>query len=230
VRRAALCPQKGDQRTMEIVELRREWLGEAGDVLARAFAKDPIFAYFLPADDPNRMDHLGELCRFCCLERFELGFPPQGCLDDGHLVGVACVIDPVEKPWPASLAKAFEALAGLVGPGLMSRLEEDACMIRNLRPAQPHLYLEMLGVLPEAQGRGAGRALLDAVQAMSEAHAPSEGVALDTENPANVPLYEHVGYEVRGRDRIGPCDVWSMFRRNRGNRDAAGPADTPCLD
>ena len=37
---------------------------------------------------------------------------------------------------------------------------------------------------------------------------------LDTEHPANVPLYTHFGYRVVGQEQLGPVTIWSMFRPN----------------
>ena len=72
----------------------------------------------------------------------------------------------------------------------------------------------MIGVHPEAQGRGYGRMLLDAVQALSEGHSTSTGVALDTENPENVPIYEHCGYRVIAETNLEGVPIWCMLRPN----------------
>lgn len=38
------------------------------------------------------------------------------------------------------------------------------------------------------------------------------GVSLHTENPGNVALYEHFGYEVTGRGRVAPeLEAWILF-------------------
>jgi ribosomal protein S18 acetylase RimI-like enzyme len=203
-----------DRHAMKVMEISRELIGEAADVLARAFAEGPLFAYFLPPGAPNRAVHLRGLCRLECQTRLELGFPPLGCLHHGELVGVACVVKPGDTPRSTSLMSAALSFEASVGPDVMRRIREYGRISGRLKPVCPHLYLQMLGVVPEAQGQGFGRALLDAVQAMSEANPPSEGVALDTGNPANLALYAHMGYAVRGRAKLGTCDVWSMFRPN----------------
>jgi hypothetical protein len=42
-----------------------------------------------------------------------------------------------------------------------------------------------------------------------------EGVSLTTEYPANVPLYERVGYTVVGHAVIAPgLETWGFFRSN----------------
>ncbi len=54
---------------------------------------------------------------------------------------------------------------------------------------------------------------MDHVHLMSRQDASSEGVTLTTEDPANVPLYEHFGYRVVGHARLSPeLDTWGFFR------------------
>ena len=42
-----------------------------------------------------------------------------------------------------------------------------------------------------------------------------EGVTLTTEDPSNVPLYEHFGYQVVGHARVAPgLESWGFFRHD----------------
>jgi hypothetical protein len=40
-------------------------------------------------------------------------------------------------------------------------------------------------------------------------------VFLDTENPRNVPFYEHCGYEVVSRHKMDSVNICCLFRANR---------------
>lgn len=80
----------------------------------------------------------------------------------------------------------------------------------------------VLGVHPKAQGRGYGRSLLDAVQALAQAHPAAVGVALDTENPANVELYQRCGSELTVQTTLDTLDVWFMFRANAPDAGRTG--------
>jgi GNAT superfamily N-acetyltransferase len=66
-------------------------------------------------------------------------------------------------------------------------------------------HVEQVSVLPEQQGKGVGRALLDHVKAWGtgEGH---RAVTLSTfsDVPWNRPLYEHLGFRVLAEDDIGP--------------------------
>jgi GNAT superfamily N-acetyltransferase len=79
----------------------------------------------------------------------------------------------------------------------------------------PHIHLSVIGVRRSMQGRGLGRVLLEHVQELSRSAARSQGVTLTTEDPINVPFYEHAGYEIVGHARIADeLETWGMFRRN----------------
>jgi GNAT superfamily N-acetyltransferase len=53
-------------------------------------------------------------------------------------------------------------------------------------------YLWLLGVAPEARGTGLARSLVAAVKSQGAASGFSS-LLLKTEQPANVPIYEHLG-------------------------------------
>lgn len=63
---------------------------------------------------------------------------------------------------------------------------------RDVPPA--HWYVFVVGVSPEAQGTGAGRALLEPV--MSRARAEGLPCYLETAQPKNVGFYQHLGFRV----------------------------------
>jgi GNAT superfamily N-acetyltransferase len=66
-------------------------------------------------------------------------------------------------------------------------------------------HVEQISVLPDQQGRGVGRTLLDRVRgwALERGHG---AVSLTTfsEVPWNRPLYEHLGFRVLSEDELGP--------------------------
>jgi ribosomal protein S18 acetylase RimI-like enzyme len=69
-----------------------------------------------------------------------------------------------------------------------------------------------LGVHPDQQGQGHGRALLNTVNGIVDADLDSIGIRLETNNPVNVLFYRHFGYDVVSNERIEPIDIWCMFR------------------
>ena len=120
---------------------------------------------------------------------------------------------PEEQPWPPALTASYAEFTAAVGPGAAARFERYAALADVHRPAAPNYGVGVLGVHPEAQGRGYGRRLLAAIQALSAAHPASTGVYLDTENPASKAFYERCGYRVIGRERLDDTvNIWCLFR------------------
>jgi ribosomal protein S18 acetylase RimI-like enzyme len=94
----------------------------------------------------------------------------------------------------------------------MDRFAAFAASGERFTPREPHYYLGMIGVLPELQGRGLARLILDEVHALSENDPGSTGVLLTTETERNLPLYERFGYTVIGRAEVEDLISWSLFR------------------
>ena len=198
-----------------VIAIPPERVAEAAKVLALAFARDPLIGYFLPEGTPARDEKLRAFFHFLCVLHHDLDWPLIGCEAAGRLVAVACPSDPVEPPWPDELGRKYRQLADELGDAVIARREAYAWVSDPLRPSEPNYYLGIIGVHPDAQGQGYGRALLDAVQRLSEAHPTSTGVALDTELASNVRVYERCGYHVHATARLGMLDIWFMFRPNR---------------
>jgi len=79
-------------------------------------------------------------------------------------------------------------------------------------------WLEMIAVLPQYQGRGVGKRVLEDYESFaSQLGYPRLELAVDADNRPAVALYEKTGYELRGR-RNGRL-VFSKF---------VDPADHPC--
>ncbi|HVD39966.1 MAG TPA: GNAT family N-acetyltransferase [Solirubrobacterales bacterium] len=87
--------------------------------------------------------------------------------------------------------------------------------IESKHPKEPHLYLAVVGVRPEQQGKGLGSALLQP----GLAHADRLGLPayLESSSPRNVPLYERHGFEVKEEAQLpqGP-PMWLMWRPASG--------------
>ncbi|GAC1458158.1 MAG: hypothetical protein PVSMB4_17820 [Ktedonobacterales bacterium] len=205
---------------ISIIDIPEERSEEAAEVLALAFDHDPLTRYFFAETDANAsalyQDRLRVLMRMACAQRLARGWPLKGVSADGALVGVACITPPdaSQSTVPTVLQTAAERFRALIGESAARRLAAYGRLEDAHRRSDPHFYVSVLGVHPKAQGRGYGRILLDAVQALAQAHPAAVGVALDTENPANVALYQHCGYELTVQTTLDTLDVWFMFRAN----------------
>ena len=75
-------------------------------------------------------------------------------------------------------------------------------LIRSLRPAEPHWFLDTIATEPELFGRGlAGRLLAADLRRRDEA---ADLCALDTHTPRQIAFYERHGFEVVGRGEPAP--------------------------
>lgn len=83
--------------------------------------------------------------------------------------------------------------------------------IERAHPAEPHLYLALLGVDPAQQGQGLGAALL--APGLERADEERWPCYLETAKPRNVDFYARSGFRVTGEISLpqGPT-VWQMWR------------------
>ena len=207
------------QTATSVVDVTRERLDEAAHVLARAFEDYPLMRYIFEDSGDEYFHHVRDVMRFTCDARLALGYSLKGVEEDGRIVAVACINHPEEKEWPAALEQSLNKVMDSVGEQAAARLGQFGELVGAHHPQQPHFYLVAIGVEPTSQGKGYGRALLNAVHEMSEAHPVSAGVGLDTETAVNVPLYEHFGYEITGQGKLAEIDVWFFFRPNQEQYD-----------
>ena len=84
----------------------------------------------------------------------------------------------------------------------------------SYHPEEPHWYLPLIGVEPNARGRGLGEALMR--HALSRCDREKKVAYLESSNPRNISLYERHGFEVMGEIQVGlgPL-VTPMLRRPR---------------
>ncbi|HEY5941816.1 MAG TPA: GNAT family N-acetyltransferase [Solirubrobacterales bacterium] len=111
----------------------------------------------------------------------------------------------------ASTFRGIWPRGGRVARGLLG--------IESRHPREPHLYLAVVGVRPEGQGRGLGTALLR--PGLAEADRLGLPAYLESSSIRNVPLYERHGFEVTEEVQLpGGPPVWLMWRPT-----GAGPTD-----
>ncbi|MBP1975096.1 GNAT family N-acetyltransferase [Cohnella thailandensis] len=126
----------------------------------------------------------------------------------------------VEKP-RADMLRSIRGgllLIGRVLP-LMFRLSWQTLRLLNgyMRvtksavPPRMHHYLIMIGVEPESQGKGVGKALLNHLLTTVSADRYSLGIALDTENEENIKIYRRFGFALSRETKFNDLPVYCMF-------------------
>jgi ribosomal protein S18 acetylase RimI-like enzyme len=185
----------------------------AGEVLARAFRDDPLNVYLYPGMD-QRARRTPPLYAF--FARLGIGeqlahgvgeplasvavwnAPGAGAMRPGALLRA--------RPWRLVFSPVVFAAVRLWP--VFSQFDR---MQKQYAP-EPHFYLQTIGTLPEAQGRGYGAALLRAM--IAEADAARLPIYTETMTPSNVPLYEHFGFVTREEYAVPKTSlrIWCFTR------------------
>ncbi|WP_042393468.1 GNAT family N-acetyltransferase [Streptacidiphilus carbonis] len=170
---------------------------EAAGTLALAFHDDPQWFWSLP-DDRTRPRRLRGIFRTMLRhEVLKHGGVEVACDEGGRIVGAALWLPP-GKARPSTPDQLAAVPGYLRAYGRRIRYGDalqSACFKAHPQD-EPHWYLFILGVEPDLHGKGVGAALLRSRLDRVD----QEGLAayLESSNPANVPLYEHFGFQVTG--------------------------------
>jgi len=175
------------------------------DALARSFWDDPIAAWSLPSDR-RRPRQLERFYR----ERLRTLLKEEMVFCDDRRLGAAL--------WAPH--DRYRAPMGEVARMRLFTRRSPAFLVGVTRmearhPEEPHYYLNILGVSPEAQGEGLGSELL---RPMLE-RCDREGVPayLESSKERNLAFYGRHGFRVTGEMRfpLGGPPLWFMWRDPR---------------
>jgi GNAT superfamily N-acetyltransferase len=182
-----------------------------GEVLADAFAEDPVFAWLIPPRVRDREHRLRTFFTSMSRGYLRLGKPCYLTADSS-----AAALWAAPGSWVMPLSQmVFEAVpSGLAFRGHLVRALRTQLQVEHLHAAQsaPHWYLAYLGTRRDRQGQGLGSQMLREVLAGAD----TQGVPayLESSNEQNLPLYERHGFRVVGELQAlgrGPT-IWRMWR------------------
>ena len=130
--------------------------------------------------------------------------------DRGGVVGCLIASPPLTHPLPPpSLLVRVRTRIGQ-GKRVTERWAQAFHTLDARHPREPHWYLGSLGVAPEAQKQGLGRALLAHFLSCADGDAlPSY---LETDRPENLAFYEQRGFRVQGEVQVHGATAWRMWR------------------
>jgi GNAT superfamily N-acetyltransferase len=198
-----------------IVRLTPDRAPEAVAVLCEAFRDYPVMRFFLGDLGARYDDYLSRMVGIFVAGRVKSGHPILAIEEGGRPVAIATITLPGEHATPPEVEAAHETLWTELDPDAKSRSEALVAMWRRIALPVPQYHVNMLGVLRSHAGRGLGGRLLREVHEMSRLDPGSTGVSLTTEDPKNVPLYQHCGYEIVAHDRVTDWfETWGFFRRD----------------
>ena len=190
-------------------EIRSATAGEmphAVSAIVAAFLTDPLarFAWPSPHDHFRGMS-LGT--REFAGASFEHGT----AYVSADFCGAALWLPPGVHPNGEALERVFRDTAK---PEHLNDLLGTFEKMEQWHPAEPHWYLPIIGVEPNAQRRGLGADLMR--HAVARCDGDGALAYLESSNPRNISLYLRHGFEVMGEIRVGAAPlVTPMLRRPR---------------
>lgn len=194
-------------------------LGQAVDVLARAFRDNPLNTAVLTSRSPGARQRCNAhgMRAFLPVAR-EYGFALTARLD-ACVAGVLVAAPPSAYPLP--LPRPFARLRSVLGQGLRAarRWGHVFETLQGYHPRDPHWYLATLGVAPDRQGQGIGTALLR--RWLARVDADGSASYLETDRAENIPFYERAGFEIVTDAEVLQTSVWLMRRRARERTNGA---------
>lgn len=176
-------------------------------VLADAFAADPWAAHVLGSPGAQRYAALAAIMRVPVAVAESRGGVVSHPGGDGAPVAVSTWVPAAHHKvgfLDAARSRAL-TLPLQVGPGTMRRLNRDEAALDRLLVAHAlrdgdtrDAYLWVLGVARRHHGQGLGRTVVE--QTCDQAREGGyERVVLNTDNPANVPIYTALGFALLHR-------------------------------
>lgn len=182
---------------------------------AEAFAADSLMHYFFSASPRGVQAATTDFFSLLMRVRLALNMPALVAREGGEIVGLVMGYGTDPPEWPEGLQREWEAFEAAI-PGVVERFDAYEGIADAHRPESPHHYLGVIGVDPRVQGRGVGRALLEAFCTLAAADPRSHGVYLETGNPASLAFYLRNGFVLCGEGSLDSGRLWCVFRTNGG--------------
>lgn len=196
-----------------LVRLEKGQVGQASEVLSRAFIDDPELLRFVP--DPQKRQKL-------LLSMFRMSL--RHAMKHGEVYAVSPDIEGVAVWLPSGVPEITLwtmlrygglALIFKVSWKFLRKMKQDEAFARELRQQLapfPHWYLAVLGVDPELHGKGYASRLLKPTLARLDAE--KLPVYLETSIKDYIAIYQHFGFAVI-KEAVLPgsgSKMWVMLR------------------
>jgi GNAT superfamily N-acetyltransferase len=191
---------------VEIRSAKRDEMAQTVSCIVAAFIADPIGRFAWPS--PHQyLEAMPLAVREFGGASFEYGSADV----TADFCGAGLWLPPSVHPDGEALEKVFRDTAKSEHlDDLLATFEK----MDEWHPEESHWYLPLIGVEPNAQGRGLGGALMR--HATARADAAGTMAYLESSNPRNISLYERHGFEVMGKIQVGAGPlVTPMLRQPR---------------
>ena len=197
-----------------MIRINKNKTEEVCRILAEAMGDDPLSTFWFP-DKASRVQNLTAMFRPEVKYCFRHGLVYAA---SGRMEGVALWLTLKSLPRTLSMLISNGALSLLFKFPFrtirnMNTYETFAGKIHNKTAPFPHWYLHNIAVQKSFRGKGfAGKLIKPILLELDKTETPCY---LETQNPVNVPIYEHYGFKVMNVSEIpGTRGVknWAMLR------------------
>lgn len=131
----------------------------------------------------------------------DTGFAKQGVYITNDSSGAFILYNPIEFPDTFSdTIRQLKLVHRCIGWSRLKYASAKDKKMKSFRPADPHLYLSMIGTHPSAQGKGIGSLMLNYIFGLSAAS--SKTIYLETSVHSNVEMYKKKNFVVHGEWKI----------------------------
>ena len=190
-------------------------------VMENAFSPDPLFKKLFIRNQTALIAtyRVRAFLSFMFDMSMLLGVDARGIFDGDRLIGCYLLEVPGANPFRRISGAILVLIRALVLPWQISfdslRLVNDYMRVtRSHAPLGIHYYLMMIGVHETARGQGIGKALMQEIIRSAEDDKKAIGICLDTENKANLGLYEHFNFTMTKEVSLDGLAVYCMFRKH----------------
>ena len=203
-----------------LYRLQKGDMDRVAEVQGRAFYDDPLTLHAY-SDGSREIDDMRYFVQFPIRYGLRYG---EGYAPTSEIEGVALWLPSKKYPmtfWRILRSASLWAMFKMMRKIGSSRLKRVAYIGKHLDEAHErlapfeHVYLQMLGVDPEHQGKGyASKLLRPMFERLDERKMPCY---LDTLTEKNAVMYEHLGFKILEVIDIPNTDItgWAMLRESR---------------
>jgi len=179
------------------------------EIMLNAFRDDPLFTYAFKG--PERLEQQIAFLDFMFENSLVANTEILGFFKAEELQAVALLDLPEKASFQQNITLLSLVLKLSRRLPFKSLLKLNTYMRLTAKKKAQH-YLVMIAVKEEAQGQGFSRHLLEYCIQKTNASIISEGLGLDTENPKNISLYEHFGFQLVKTEMLQELSIYCMFR------------------